>query len=247
MVLAAQPHWWPWIVASFAANHAALGAVGMWPRSRLLGPNLVRLPEPAAARGEIALTFDDGPDPDVTPRVLDLLDRAGARATFFCVGDRVARLPDLAAEIVRRGHTIENHSQRHTNGFAAYGPAKLRAEILAAQQAIEAATGRAPAFFRAPMGLRSPMLDPVLARLALRQVSWTRRGFDSVERDPAKVHARLVRNLAAGDILLLHDGGFAARRGREPIVLSVLPRLLEQVQAAGLRCVSLAAACGPTA
>src|ERR1700744_4331958 len=85
LLVVTQPAWWPFALAAFLGNHLVLGLVGMHPRSRLLGPNLIRLPDDAAARGEVALTFDDGPDPAITPRVLDVLDRHGAKASFFCI------------------------------------------------------------------------------------------------------------------------------------------------------------------
>jgi peptidoglycan-N-acetylglucosamine deacetylase len=223
-------------------NHAVLTAAGLWPRSRLLGPNVTRLPEPAVARRELALTIDDGPDPELTPKVLDLLDRAGQRATFFCIGARVAAHPALAREIVARGHSVQNHSAVHRHNFSLLGPRGFLAEISRAQQTIAEVTGHAPLFFRAPAGLRNPFLDPVLHRLGLTLVSWTRRGFDTRERDPARVLARLTRGLGAGDILLLHDGHAARTAGGQAVVLEVLPRLLASIGAAGLRSVVLPAA-----
>lgn len=240
--LIAYPMTWPWVIAALLGNHVVLGVIGMWPRSRLLGPNLVRLPAAAARRGEVALTFDDGPDPEVTPQVLDLLDHAGAKASFFCLGARAAAHPEIVRDMVRRGHSVENHSHRHPNTFACYGLRALRREIEAAQKAIAEATGRRPAFFRAPIGLRSPLLDPVLARTGLRYVSWTRRGYDAVRADAAGVLRRLTRGLAAGDVLLLHDGSSARTSGGQPVVLQVLPALLEQVAAQGLKAVTLPAA-----
>jgi peptidoglycan-N-acetylglucosamine deacetylase len=234
--LVARPSWWPQCIAVLAANHFALGLIGMWPRSRSLGANLLRLPHAAAARGEIAITFDDGPDPQVTPRVLDILDRHQAKASFFVIGAKAAANPALIREIVQRGHSVENHSQRHSNVFGFFGYSAMKREIEAVQSVVAAATGRAPEFFRAPMGIRNPMLDPVVARCGLRYVSWTRRGFDTVARNPDAVLARLTRGIAPGDILLLHDR--RNRRG-EPPVIAVLPRLLETVAAAGLKPVSL--------
>ncbi|MBA2350433.1 MAG: polysaccharide deacetylase family protein [Burkholderiales bacterium] len=238
--IAVSPPSWPYVTAAVACNHLLLGLAGMLPRSALLGANLRRLPQSAVARDEIALTFDDGPDPTVTPQVLDVLDRHGAKASFFCVGAHAAQYPDLVQEIVRRGHRVENHSNRHSPAFAAYGLDRLQRDIAAAQQTLQTLSGRTPAFFRAPMGLRNPLLDPVLARLGLRYVSWTRRGFDAVDRDASAVLARLTRGLAAGDLLVLHDGAMTRRRGAPPVVLSVLPALLEKIEALKLRAVTLA-------
>jgi peptidoglycan/xylan/chitin deacetylase (PgdA/CDA1 family) len=227
-------------------DHLLITAAGLWPRSDLLGPNWTRLPAQSAARGEIAITIDDGPDPEVTPRVLEVLAAFEARASFFCIGERVTRYPDLAQEIVRRGHSVENHSQRHRHSFSVLGPWRMAAEIAQAQGNIEQVTGESPRFFRAPAGLRNPFLEPILERLKLQLVSWTRRGFDTVNADADDVYRRLSRSLLDGDILLLHDGHAArARAGTPaagtPVILEVLPRLLETLRQRQLRPVSLRA------
>jgi peptidoglycan-N-acetylglucosamine deacetylase len=235
--LALAPERWPWVASALLLDHGLIGAAAMWPRSTLIGANLTRLPE---AAGEVALTFDDGPDPEVTPEVLDRLDRRGARATFFCVGRKVGAHPDLAAEIHRRGHRVENHALRHPHAFGFYGTAAMEREIRAAQDAIGAATGRAPRLFRAPVGIRNPWLDPVLHRLSLRLVSWTRRGLDTVRADASRVAARLLRGLAAGDILLLHDGSSARDGSGRAVALDALDRVLDGLEAAHLRSVPVA-------
>jgi peptidoglycan/xylan/chitin deacetylase (PgdA/CDA1 family) len=237
-----RPELWPWALGAVAANHAALAAGGLLPRSRLLGPNWTRLPARAAARGEFALTLDDGPDPEVTPRVLALLARHGAQATFFCIGERAERHPQLVRAIVAAGHRVENHSQRHRHDFSLRGPGYTLAEVRAAQHSLARLAGSAPRFFRAPAGLRNPFLDPALARLGLQLVSWTRRGFDTRSRDALAVARRLTRGLRAGDILLLHDGHAACTAAGNPVVLEALPRVLEAARAAGLRPTTLRAA-----
>jgi peptidoglycan/xylan/chitin deacetylase (PgdA/CDA1 family) len=239
LALLACPEWWPWLLAAVLGNHLFLGALVMWPRDRLLGANLVRLPRSSRENGFVALTFDDGPDPYVTPRVLDLLDRYGARASFFCIGQRATAYPDIVRDIVRRGHSVENHSHRHPHCFAFYLPHALKREIDDAQVAMESITGIKPRFFRAPMGLRSPGLDPVVVRSALLYVSWTRRGWDCVSRSPAMVLRRITRSLVAGDVILLHDGSCATTRGGEPVVLAVLPQLLDHLASRRLHPVSL--------
>ncbi len=236
----ARPRSWPLALGVVVADHLVLTAAGLWPRSSLLGPNWTRLP--AAARGAVALTIDDGPDPEVTPQVLSLLQARGATASFFCIGERVERHRTLAREIHAAGHAIENHSYAHAHSFSLHGPAAMSADIVRAQECIAAAVGEQPRFFRAPAGLRNPFLEPVLSRLQLRLASWSRRGFDTVNRDPGAVLARLTKALRGGDILLLHDGHAARARGGGPVILDVLPRLLDAVHAAGLQTVTLRAA-----
>lgn len=235
--LALAPRQWPFWIGALVADHALVVGAGLWPRSTLLGPNLRRLG--AAGADEVALTFDDGPDPDVTPRVLDLLDAAAARATFFCVGRRVEQHPGVAAEIVRRGHTVENHSWKHRHTFSLLSPGALGREIDLAQAAIERATGRRPTYFRAPAGLRNAWLEPVLRRRGLTLVSWSRRAFDTVNRDAQRVVARLTEGVRPGDILLMHDGAGARGTGGRPVVLAALPPLLEALRECGLRSVPL--------
>jgi peptidoglycan/xylan/chitin deacetylase (PgdA/CDA1 family) len=241
-LLIARPRLWPWALGGLVLNHALLTAAGLWPRSQWLGPNWVRLPAAAAQRRQVAITIDDGPDPEVTPPLLDILDRHSARASFFCIGERVAAYPQLAREIVARGHAIENHSLRHLHRFSVLGVAGMRAEVQRAQQQIVDVTGATPRFFRAPAGLRNPFLDPVLAQLGLMLASWTRRGFDTRTGQPDVVAARLLRGLAAGDILLLHDGHAARSPDGVAVAVQVLPRLLDSLRVAALTPVTLQSA-----
>lgn len=230
------PRQWPWALLLLVLNHAVITATGLWPRSTGLGPNVTRLP---AGQRALALTIDDGPDPEVTPQVLDLLRAQGVKATFFLIAARAEAEPALVQRIVAEGHAVGNHTHAHRHQFSLLGPKGFRAEIERAQQVLARFTGTQPRWFRAPAGLRNPFLDPVLHRLGLQLVSWTRRGFDTRERDPATVLGRLTRGLRAGDILLLHDGHCARTASGRPVVLEVLPRLLEQSRRAGWRWVTL--------
>jgi peptidoglycan/xylan/chitin deacetylase (PgdA/CDA1 family) len=239
LAFAVVPRHWRAIAGVLVADHVVLAAASLWPRSSWVGANQSRLAATAGRRGEVALTFDDGPDPDVTPQVLDLLDRHGVRATFFCIGERVRAHPEIAAEIARRGHRVENHTQTHPHLFACYPASGLRREVLDAQESIVRATGQSPRLFRAPAGLRNPLLDRVLFRAGLRLVSWTRRGFDALEKDPRRIARRLLAGLAPGDVLLLHDGSAGRERGGNPVVLEVLPRLLDELAARELRSVPI--------
>ena len=136
---------------------------------------------------------------------------------------------------------MENHSYRHSNLFSFFVFGALSREIDRAQEILEEITGKRPRFFRAPAGLRNPWLDGALASRGLVLVSWSRRGFDTVVSDPARVVDRLTDGLAAGDVLLLHDGSPARTGGGRPVVLEALPLLLEELDRHNLRSIALPA------
>lgn len=242
---AAFPESWPWFAGAVLANHTIFFGAGLLPRTRLLGPNLSRLPEEAGRRNEVALTFDDGPDPHVTPAVLRILAERRIRATFFCIGERAERHGDLVAEIARGGHRVENHTYRHPHSFALYPPRRIERELARAQEVLEKATGRTPEWFRAPAGIRAPWLEAILQPMGLTLASWTRRGYDAVDGNPDRVLRRLTRGVAPGDVLLLHDGSPARAPENRPVCLEVLPRLLDALEATGLRPVPLSLAAAP--
>lgn len=239
LALLFSPTWWPWSLAALLINHVVLSLAGLLPRCKLLGSNWTRLPAAAAARGEIALTIDDGPHPAITPAVLDLLDLHCVKATFFCIGSQATLYPDLCRDIVGRGHAVENHSQLHRHNFSLLGRRGFERELQAAQDSLTALTGQRPQFFRAPAGLRNPFLDPVLHQLGLQLASWTRRAYDTRVGNPAVVLAKLTQSLRAGDILLLHDNHAALTPAGKPVILEVLPHLLQTIHRVGLRPVTL--------
>jgi len=236
---------WPWSVGMLVLNHLSIMAISLWPRSTLLGPNLVRLPRAAVERHEIAITIDDGPNPAVTPRVLSILAEHGAHATFFCIGSQARLYPHICREIIQAGHSLQNHGQTHATFCALMGAAGWRREVGEAQKTIRDITASEPVFYRAVAGLRNPFLAPVLHSLGLSLASWTRRGYDTVEGDADTVLARLTKNLAAGDILLLHDGHCAHTRDGQPVIIAVLPRLLARIAEQKLKPVTLVNACTP--
>lgn len=240
VVLLASPQLWRWLLAIFIADHLLIALVGLWPRSNWLGPNWTKLPAAAAKRNQVALTIDDGPEPLVTKPVLDILDRYQVKATFFYIGEQAKQHPDLCREIIKRGHAIENHSQHHKLYFSMLGTKGIMQEIIEGQETLSNVTGKHPQFFRAPAGLRNPFLDPILNRLGLRLASWSVRAFDTKVRDPEKVKSKLIAGLRPGAIVLLHDGNAARTKDDVPIIVAVLPALLEAAQAKGLNFVTLA-------
>ena len=187
-------------------------------------------------RAEVAITIDDGPDPESTPALLDALDARGQRATFFVLGERAGRQPDLVRQIAARGHQVENHSLKHAYTTPFLAPRRLAAELQRASEIIRAATGRAPRWFRPPVGLLSPRVV-LAARLAgLQLVGWTATARDGVATSQERALARLAPALLPGAVLVLHDH----REGGPPALsVALLPRLLDLLQARGLRSVTL--------
>jgi peptidoglycan/xylan/chitin deacetylase (PgdA/CDA1 family) len=242
VVTAIQPRLWPWALTAVIADHALITAAGLWPRSSLLGENWVRLPAAAAQQGWVAITIDDGPDPEVTPQVLAILAAHEARANFFCIGQRAEAHPELVRSIVAAGHAVENHGHSHHTLCSLKGPRGWAREIGAAQEALTRISGAAPRFYRPTAGLRNPFLDPVLQRMGLHLANWTRRGFDTRNTSADDVFARLAGQLAGGDILLLHDGHAARTTAGQPVIVEVLPRLLDALASRQLQPVTLRSA-----
>ena len=210
------------------ANHLALTAAGLWPRSHLLGPNWTRLPARGHPRRRVAITIDDGPDPEVTPRVLDLLEAQRARRPSSVSAERRAA-PELAARSCGVATRIENHSCTIRTLLAAGAGRHAARNRSARRRRSPRSPARPPRFFRAPAGLRNPLLDPVLGTgLAPRELDAPR--LRHRQRDRRWCSRELTRGLAAGDILLLHDGHAARTAAGAPVVLEVLPRTAAELR-----------------
>ncbi len=204
-------------------------------RLRMFADAIVR--GPPDARG-VALTFDDGPHPVHTRTVLDLLDGAGAKATFFVIARKAEAQPDLVREIVARGHAIGLHSYAHDRLFSLRGPSAIRADLARGVAALEAITGARPALFRPPIGHTTPAIARVADELDLSVVGWSVSGVDGLAGAlPELVLARVVSGLGDGAIVALHD---AAERGeREPAGVRALPKILAAIAGAELSVVPL--------
>jgi peptidoglycan/xylan/chitin deacetylase (PgdA/CDA1 family) len=192
---------------------------------------------PQKARG-VALTFDDGPSPEHTPRVLDLLEEAGVKATFFVVGKKAAAHPDVIRDIATRGHAIGVHSHTHDRLFSIRTPEVLSDDLAEAITTVETITGERPILFRPPIGLTSPRVARALEWFDLVVVGWSVRAVDGWSgAKPERVAARVVPRLADGAIVLMHDA--AERDDFRPASLDALPRILAAMRAKDLEGVRL--------
>jgi peptidoglycan/xylan/chitin deacetylase (PgdA/CDA1 family) len=197
---------------------------------------------PPTARAGVALTFDDGPHPVFTPAVLAALAAHGARATFFLVGRRAERFPEVARAVRDAGHEIGNHTYGHRHAWT-LGPAATRREVAQGAEALRRVLGQRPAWFRPPWGRRNPWTDAAVRAAGERLALWTLDGGDWL---PGMTADRLVRRVggrvAPGDVVDLHDD--------RAVAAAALPRILAEMDRRGLRCVrlgDLAGRAGPAA
>jgi peptidoglycan/xylan/chitin deacetylase (PgdA/CDA1 family) len=181
----------------------------------------------------VALTFDDGPDVQFTPRVLDILAEKRVQATFFVVGQRATSHPDLLRRAHKMGHVIGNHTHTHSLLFHLFHWSGLRREIGACNQAIRAAIGLEPRLFRAPQGVKTPALGDVLSEFGMTPIGWQMRGMDYVIRDPERIARRIVQGAAGGAVLLLHDGGGLQGSTDRSATLVALPLVIEGLKRRG--------------
>ena len=190
----------------------------------------------ATSKREIWLTIDDGPDPDNTPDVLDVLEQNGAKATFFVIGQRVRQWPELARQITAHGHQMQNHTYTHPAlTFWATGPQRAAREIRRGSAAIFEEAGINPRFFRAPVGLANPFVHAAAERAGLNVLGWSASGLDGVHHCPKKVIHRILGQIHPGAIILLHENQLPAMK--KGVRAQTLDCLLREVYALGYRVV----------
>jgi len=243
----------PWLIDGACALGLAAGATAygaVYPRAQLFGPTICR----TNSSHKLAITFDDGPNPAITPKLLDLLDRYQARATFFLIGRFVRDCPDLARETRARGHLLGNHSDTHPNLFW-LSPAQIREQIRRCNDAISVATGASPGWFRPPFGMRNPWLAAAARASGLRVAMWTLIPGDWMEKPPEWLIRRMnpiahrARSIAVnaanipatrtGDVLCLHDGAHRGLNGDRTRTVAALEYWLPRWRDLGLQFVTM--------
>jgi peptidoglycan/xylan/chitin deacetylase (PgdA/CDA1 family) len=223
----------PLLLASLALALASYGAFHR--NSPVFGRALGRLPTRAK---QVALTFDDGPNPIATPRVLDVLRAERVPATFFLLGKHVERWPELARQVAAEGHGLGNHGYHHRK-LHFRGPAYVRVDLALGTDAIERATKARPAFFRAPHGFRSPWVNRIAEELGQRTIGWTLGVWDSDKPGADQIVRRSVDGCRPGTILLLHDGDGYDSEGDRTQTADALPRIIGELRARGYEFVRL--------
>ena len=226
------------MIGAAAAGLAAAGlaAHGAWHRnSFVFGPVVTHLPgdEPV-----VSITFDDGPNPRATPRILEILRREGVHATFFVLGRHVERWPELVRRMAVEGHQLGNHGFFHKK-LHRRSPGYVRDDITRGTEQIVRASGVRPRHFRAPHGFRSPWVTPIAASLGQRTVGWSLGVWDSARPGAEAITSRALAGMHAGSILLLHDGDGYDPDGDRSQTVEALPSIIEGLRRRGFRFTTL--------
>ena len=180
---------------------------------------------------KIAITFDDGPIPVMTEKILDVLNTHKVPAAFFCIGNRVHDYPALIKRMHESGHLIGNHSYWHGPMFDLQSPDKIAKELADTDVAIQKAINKKPNFFRPPFGVTNPMVASAVKRRGYKTIGWTVRSFDTMTKNGNALLDRVTNSLKGGDVILFHDYSTAT--------LEMLPAFLEQVAILGLKIVRI--------
>ncbi|WP_373518124.1 polysaccharide deacetylase family protein [Pricia sp.] len=179
----------------------------------------------------VSLTFDDGPNPEFTPKVLKLLKEHGAKATFFCIGQHVENHPDILKQILAAGHSVGNHTYSHSKSFGFFGFQKVKAELQKTKSIVNHLTGLKMNLYRPAFGVTNPQIEKAVKTLGLRSIGWSVRSLDTTPRSENSVWARITSKVAKGDIILLHD--------TSEKTIAVLERLLVFLQEENLQSVTV--------
>jgi len=207
---------------------AGLAAHGTWHRnSWIFGPVLNHLPT-----ADVSITFDDGPNPNATPIILDVLKREGVKATFFVLGRHADRWPALVKRMADEGHQLGNHGYFHRK-LHRRTPGYVRDDLTRGAEAIERASGVRPRVFRAPHGFRNPWVTPIARSLGERTIGWSLGVWDSARPGADEIVRRALDGMRAGSILLLHDGDGYDADGDRMQTAAALPGIIAGLRSRG--------------
>ena len=179
----------------------------------------------------ISLTFDDGPDPNFTPQILEILDNHNLTGTFFIIGKKAENFPELLKEIIQRGHIVGNHSFSHSHRLPLLSSNKLKADIQHCINIIKTLTGKKIRFFRPPFGVTNPRYAKVLKQLDLQSIGWNIRSFDTVFKDSKQLFKRISRKIENGSIILFHD--------TQQVTVQTLPEIIRYCDEKGIKILPL--------
>lgn len=222
-----------WLIVSVSVLHLTLWFMGMFRfDSGIFGPVVKGGQGPL-----VALTFDDGPNPEVTPLLLDLLAQYGAHATFFVIGENLKRRPELGRRILAEGHELACHTMTHKPLFVFLSYARKKQELVACMNEIKRLGGN-PRYVRPPAGILHPDLFFLAEELGLELAGWTARAYDSAVKRSDVIVERIVSRIKPGGIIMLHDGSPSDKADRRP-TLEAVRVILDYLQQESLAAVTL--------
>lgn len=181
------------------------------------------------ASNQVAITFDDGPNSDFTPLVLDLLKQHHAKATFFCIGKNIKQYEVIFKRIINEGHTVGNHTFSHDNAFGFFSTHKVKTELQDTNNVIEEVTGLHPNLYRPAFGVTNPRIKKAIKELNLTAIGWNKRSLDTTNLSEKTILKRITKNLKSGDVILLHDTSEKSVRVLEQLLLFLQQEKLEAV------------------
>jgi peptidoglycan-N-acetylglucosamine deacetylase len=229
ITLAAMAAGWMDGLAILFLAHVAFFTTMFVPSYQGFGPVITRF---TTRNRAVWLTIDDGPDPATTPGILALLKRSQVQATFFLIGEKIRKHPDLVRQIIQAGHTIGNHTQTHpTKNFWRMRPNEIEWQIDAFTETVTTFGINTSLLFRSPAGIKSPFLHPILAQRDLRLIGWNCRAYDTRLDNPNEIVRRLMRSVEPGSIILFHEAH------RPAVCLAALDQLLIELAVNCFNCV----------
>ncbi len=179
----------------------------------------------------VAITFDDGPNPEFTTNVLSLLQKYDSKATFFLIGKNAEKHPELVRQILDEGHTMGNHSYSHSKNFGFFSAEKIASELKMTNSLLKEITGKEPKFFRPPFGVTNPNIKNALKKTGLHSIGWSKRSLDTTNISEERIFVRITQNLKKGDIILLHDSSHKTVAVLERLLLFLQSHKMQSVTA----------------
>lgn len=182
------------------------------------------------SKKHISLTFDDGPDPEFTPRILSLLKKYEAKATFFLIGKNAKKYPEIIHQIIEEGHSIGSHSYSHSKNFGFFSTQKVARELMRTNSILKETTRKELKMFRPPFGVTNPNIKKALRKTGHKSIGWSKRSLDTTKLSEEKILKRITSNLKKGDIVLLHDNSAKTIAVLEQLLLFLQSHELQSVR-----------------
>ncbi|AFL80421.1 putative xylanase/chitin deacetylase [Aequorivita sublithincola DSM 14238] len=177
----------------------------------------------------VSITFDDGPNPEFTPKVLTLLERREAKATFFLIGKNAEKHPEIVRQIIEEGHTIGSHSYSHSKNFGFFSTEKVHNDLEKSNSILKEITRKELKMFRPPFGVTNPNIKKALRKTGHHSIGWSKRSLDTTNLSEEKILKRITTNLKKGDVILLHDSSLKSVAVLEQLLLLLQSHELQSV------------------